>query len=754
MSEHSIDTARHPLSLAAAIATVLLTAASPALAQSEAPEKVLPKVKVSDTATEDAYGPAPGYLAKRSGSGTKTDTPIIETPQSISVVTADQIRATNSQTLQETLVYTSGIATGSAAANPQIADTFFLRGFQADNQFGSFYRDGMRYQANISNGKQEPYGLERVEYLKGPASILYGTAAPGGIINTVSKRPQAFDFRELNLEFGSFERRQVSGDATGPIDEAGTWLYRVTALGREADTFVDFGRDDRVYVAPALTWRPTENLDVTLLTNYQKTKQSDPGQLPLNGTILPNANGELPRDVYLGEPDFNKFDTEIYSAGYELDYRISESLTLRNKLRYYDAKLDNEFVLLNNNGLLIGAQQRTLGRQARRHDDETTQLTSDTGLQVNVTTGPFEHTVLVGIDALRSKYQSVRLSGTYGNIDAFNPVPTGTRTLAPMRIQTDNRRQTGIYLQDQIKYDDKVVFTIGGRRDFFQNEDVIRAPTLAGSSNIRDRENATTGRAGLVYLFKNGLAPYASYSESFNPTNGQVDANLQPFEPDEGEQVEAGIRYQPPNGNYLLSAAVYEITRSNVLTPDPTGSGNSIQAGEVESRGVEVEAKGSFGQSLDLVLSYTYADTEITEGTCCVLPRALATLLGIAVPPGAPGVFVSNLGTSFSGVPRNSAALLADYRFDQLGVPDLSFGIGVRYSGRKPGNTITDSNLEVPSFTITDARLNYTFKSWRFAANVFNLTDKKFIPSNCIIGVRGCAFGEPRKFTASVSYNW
>ena len=163
---------------------------------------------------------------------------------------------------------------------------------------------------------------------------------------------------------------------------------------------------------------------------------------------------------------------------------------------------------------------------------------------------------------------------------------------------------------------------------------------------------------------------------------------------------------------------------------------------------------GTFAKDLDVVLSYTYTDTEITESLCCGVPRALATFLGIPVPAGLPGVVVSNVGTRFSGVPRNAASLLADYRFAALGLPELTFGVGVRYSGRKPGNVITDSNLEVPSFTITDARLNYIFKSWRFAANVFNLTDKKYIPSNCVLGVRGCSFGEPRKFTASVSYNW
>jgi iron complex outermembrane receptor protein len=734
------------VAIVAAFAITALPAADEALAQSEA--QVLPKVKVSESVPEDPTGPVPGYVAKRTGTGTKTDTPIIETPQAISVVTTEQIRDTNAQTLQETLFYTAGIATGASANNPQISDSFFLRGFQADNQTGNFYRDGMRYQSNISNGKQEPYGLERVEYLKGPASVLYGTAAPGGIINTVSKRPQPVAAREINLELGSFDRQQASTDLTGPIDADGEWVYRFTGLAREAETFIDFSQDDRIYVAPALTWNPTENLSLTLLTNYQKSKQSDPGVLPLDGTIAPNPNGAFPRDTYVGDPNFNEFDTEIYNLGYQLTFQLSDTLKLSTRLNNYDGKLDNEFVLLNNSSMLAsaaGAMQRIIARQARRHDDETTLLTTDTNAQLTLSTGPFEHTVLAGADTTRTKYESVRFSGSYAPADVFNLAGTSVPPLALMRVQADNRRQTGIYLQDQVRFN-KLIAVIGGRRDFFQNEDITN--TLTTASAIRDRDNATTGRAGLVYLFDSGLAPYVSYSESFNPLNGQRDINGNAFEPDEGEQYEVGVRYQPPNSSLLLSAAVYEITRSNVLTPDlsslqAVAAGASVAAGEVESRGAELEARGSVGE-LTLAGSYTYTDTEITDSSCCVVP----------VPGPQRFAIVSNVGTRFSGIPKNAAALLAQYSFGKLGLPDLEAGVGVRYSSRKPGNTLTDASLEVPSFTITDARVGYSMGSWNYAVNVFNLTDKKYIPSTCVLGVRGCAYGEPRRVTASVSYAW
>ena len=228
---------------------------------------ILDPVKVegaTGTAEETAVGPVQGYVAKRSAAGTKTDTPIAEVPQTINVVTADQIAATKAQTLRQALAYTPGVISREGADHT--ADDFTIRGFQASSTVGSIYRDGSKYSVNVYDGQQEPYGLERIEVLKGAASVLFGNAAPGGIVNTVTKRPTLEALHEINAEIGSFEHRQISADFGGRLSEDGQWSYRLTALKRDADTFVDHVADDRDYIAPALTWRPDADTTLTVLS--------------------------------------------------------------------------------------------------------------------------------------------------------------------------------------------------------------------------------------------------------------------------------------------------------------------------------------------------------------------------------------------------------------------------------------------------------------------------------------------------------
>jgi iron complex outermembrane receptor protein len=691
----------------------------------------LPEVTVTGKAPpiERATGPVKGYVAKRSATGTKTDTPLAETPQSISVVTSDQMRDLHAQTLQDALAYTSGIASGAAGLNPALADTFYLRGFQADNQFGSFYRDGMRYMANIYNGKQEPYGLERVELLKGPASILYGAAAPGGVINAVTKRPQIESLHEINLELGSFDRKQVSADFAGALDAQGEWSYRLTMLGRDSSTFVDYGQDDRVYLAPALTWRPSANTSLTLLTSYQKARQSDAGTLPIEGTLIDSPNGQIPRDRYLGEPEYSRFDTHTRTVGYVFEHAFNDKLKLNHQLRQYDATLDYQYFLLPS-PQPTGAT--TLTRQARQFNDDTSILTSDTNLQYVLKTDAVEQTWLFGLDYSKSNFTTTRQRGIFSApINVYAPVYGASRVLVPYRKLEDNRRQTGLYVQDQIKIDQKWIVLVGGRHDSFHNEDVFN-----GASTKRN-DSAATGRAGLVYLADNGLAPYLSYSESFNPTSG-TDFNGNTFQPDEGKQYEAGLRYQPKGTDIMLTAAVYQLTRSNVLTGDPAHPGDSITAGEVRSRGLELEAKGKVTRNLNVVASYTYNDTRIIKSN--------PTLVN--------GTPVSTVGTRFPNAPYHVASLWGNLNLGAWGVQGLTAGAGVRYVADKPGNTVLDGSYGVPEYTLVDGRLAYQQSNWLYALNVSNLTDKRYIPSTCFKGVTGCDYGEPRKVAASVSYRW
>lgn len=687
-------------------------------------EALLPVVKVNaSTITETATGPLTGYVARRSAAGTKTDTPIIETPQSISVVGSQQMQHQKAQTLQDALGYSAGVMTGIVGINPLIADTLALRGFSADPQFGNFYRDGMRYMVNIYNGKQEPYGLERVEVLKGPASVLYGAAAPGGVVNTVTKRPTLEPLREINAEYGSHDRKQLSADFGGPLDTEDVWSYRLTALARDSGTFVDYGRDDRTYIAPALMWRPSAATSLTFLGSYQHSDASYPALLPATGTLLPNPNGRIERNPFLGEPSLNAFDNSTTTLGYFLEHRFSDALKIRHSLRRFQSDLMSRYVLVTSD--VDRATQRTVARSARGFDDDTSILTSDTSLETSFPTGPLNHTVLTGIDYTRSKKASDRVRGNLGRIDVYAPVYTTTSIqTSPWRQFRDNERRLGLYLQDQVKIGDKWVFLAGGRHDRIEVESLsLHAP----ADNTDESDSAFTGRAGIVYLADNGLAPYASFSQSFEPTSGRDRFN-QRFKPSKGEQFELGVRFQPKGSNTMLSASLFQLTRQNVLTPDAADTDFSVQTGEVRSRGLELEAKTTLGRGLDLIAAYTYTDARTTAST---IPAAV--------------------DEKFNGTPSHLLSLWADANLAHAGLPGWRAGVGVRYVSARPDQPSSDS-LGGPAYTLVDARLGYEDGPWSYTVNATNLTDKIYVPALCVSG--RCDYGAPRSVVATVSYRW
>ncbi len=671
---------------------------------------------------DSATGPLAGYLARRSATATKTDTPLIETPQAISIVGAQQMRDQRAQSLQDALGYSAGVMTGIVAKSAAFEDTMSIRGFEANPQTGSHFRDGMRYMANQYNGKQEPYGLERVEVLKGPSSILYGAAAPGGVINTISKRPTAETLRELNVSYGSFDHKTLSGDFGGKLDEAGVWSYRLTGLVRDADSYVDYGRDDRTYLAPALTWRPSAATSLTLLATYQRNQSFYPPGLPASGSLRHNVNGDLPRDRFLGEPSHNRYDAQSRSLGYLFEHDFSDSLTLRHGLRLYQGDLTLRYVLLS--GDVDSATQRRVSRSARGFDDQTRILTSDTNLQKRFAFGAVTHTVLAGFDTVRSSYDSDRFRGNLPAIDAYQPVYATTPVVTqPWQQRRNSENRYGIYLQDQIKFGQKWVLLAGGRYDHAEaDNEALHAP----ASNSSDRDSAFTGRAGLVYLADNGLAPYVSYSQSFEPTTGR-DRNDGRFDPSEGEQFEIGLRYQPANGDTLLSASLFNLTRRHVLTPDPVDPGFLVQTGKVRSRGLELEAKTRLNKSVDVIAAYTYTDARVKASNI-------------------PG----EVGERFNS-PRHMFSLWADARLDAWDLDGWLLGAGLRYVSARPDRPATGT-LGGGAYTLVDARLAYETGPWTYALNANNLTDRRYIPSMCYSGI--CDFGEPRRVVATVSYRW
>ena len=682
---------------------------------------------------EDPTGPVQGFVANTGLSATKTNTPLIETPQSISVVPKDQITATNAETLSQALTYTPGI-TFQSGAYSRLNDDFQIRGFNVSTGGSGILRDGLRLQSNVYDGNQEPYGLERIEVLRGPSSVLYGQLSPGGVVNAISKRPTETTFHELNAEYGTYGRTQFSGDTGGPIDDNGMLSYRLTGLWRDSGNWVDHVPDDKLYIAPAFTLRPSDATTITFLSDYQEIYTRFAPPMPYDDL----REGKIPRDLFIGQQGYDRYYSQSYTLGYQLEHKFNDSLILRNSLRYFHADVAWDYLSY---GKLTGD---TLTRGVVNRQETSTGFTTDTSLEAKVETGPVQHTLLAGIDTYGLSYDTNRFGGSVGPLqDIYDPVYDANVTVNYNNNTgfKNSGSQVGVYLQDQMKIYDKLILVLGGRYDWanayntsYRNQAVLDALGIDRKQNRSD--SAFTGRVGLLYLFDNGLAPYASFSQSFQPTalNAGVSRTGEQFEPTTADQYEIGLRYQPPGENFMLSGAIYRIDQDHVLTTDPEDTSYSIQTGKVRSQGIELEARASIG-ALNLVAAYSYTDARNVESNALYTEDERLAL-----------------------VPYHNIALWADYRLDDLGLKGLTIGGGLQYlsSMNVPGNADTDK--DVPGRTLVDAMVAYDFgviderlTGTTLQVNAKNLFDEEYM--TCV-DISGCRYGDPLTVSATLGYKW
>ena len=727
----------------------------------------------NSSAIQRAYAPVTGYVATESMVGTKTATPLLETPQSISVVTRDQIEDQNAQSAKQALRYTAGVQS-ETRANFGGYDITYGRGFALNR-----YLDGMRIMGDTQfiTAQPEIYGLDRVEYLRGPASVLYGQGSPGGFINMISRMPQATSSNEVFIQGGSNDRVQGGFDSTGKLDKNGDFLYRVTGFAKDAGNQVDFVKEQRYYIAPALTWRPTKDTTWTVLANYQ----NDPSVgyynfVPYRGSLAPNPGGTLPTSFYGGDPNFNDINRQQYSVTSLFEHRFDNGFTIRQNARYMDTWGNLKQVL----PLTFSDDGSTLQRYAESVRDRNSAFTTDTQGEIQFGTGPIAHKVLLGVDTQtvlqteRNAESSDFLNVATGNfgptgfptaLNVFSPVyyqPPGDPFTDPWVSTNKNVRQTlqqtGLYAQDQLKIGRLSV--VGGARYDFANNGTTTTnylPAVPTAAYTSQKDRATTGRVGAIYEFDSGVAPYVNYATSFDPTLGTT-FDGGPFKPTTGTLYEAGVKYQPKGYKAFVQASIYELTQQNVLTADtaPGHAGFNVQTGEVRSRGFEIEGKASLNDNLDLIASFSTVDPTITKST------------------------TSNLGKIPLYVPRTTAAAWGDYTIHGGAFSGLGFGLGVRHMG---DTFADDANLvRVPSYTLVDGAIHYdlvelnpAWKGARLSVNATNLFDKTYVSQctdtgniNSLLGSFGvppvagygqyndinCVYGLRRQVVATLRYRW
>jgi len=707
---HPIASRHVPTLLAGSIA---LAFAGPALAQDGAASSgTLPEVRVDAFATpETAKTPVIGYRAKNASTATKTDTPLSETPQSVTVVPRDQIVDQGASSLQDALNYAAGVRSDAYGVDSR-TDNVRIRGSYPDN-----YLDGLRfpYGYYTSNTRPEPYTLERIEVLRGPSGMLFGAGTAAGVVNMVSKLPQVQTQREVGVEYGSHNRRQIQADLTGALTEDGDWSYRLIALARKSDTQVDYVPDNRSVIAPSLTWRPSAATSLTLQGLWQKDETGSSSQFfPWEGTLLPNPNGQLPRNRFIGEPG-DYYDSERKTFGYQFEHQFNSEWALRQNLRYARNENDNLYHWgdFYGNGVDNGAggwsvdpiNKRLLGRYTSTSLTKNEITTVDTNVVGKFDTGSLRHTLLLGTDFARQKENNWVSYDGYTTIDAYAPV-YGTDVVGVReRVPETTQRQLGFYLQDQMRLDNWI-FMAGLRHD----------SVTQGAEGSEDTDtSATTKRFGLMYAFPVGISPYVSYAESFTPQAAINGRNAKPLR---GEQWETGLKYEPAGRAMAFNAAVYDLKEKNQIQSNLINPADFTQLGETKTRGVELEARGTIGSNLDLIANYNYMD----------------------------------LDPQIEGNPRNQASVWAKYRFAIAGTPGFSAGAGVRYMGEFRDTSYGGYGPLVPSVTLLDLVFAYETAKWRYALNINNATDKTYF-STCLS--RGdCWYGAGRDVVASATYRF
>ena len=666
--------------------------------------------------TESPYGPVEGYVAQRGATGTKTDTPLKETPQSVSVVTADQMKDQGATNVQQALRYTPGVMADSYGPDSRV-DSFQIRGMSADT-----YLDGMRITNSWWNSQRlDPYMLERMEVLRGPSSVLYGSTTTAGLLNLVSKRPQEKELHEVGVQYGSFNRKQIQTDHTGKLTADGQWLYRIVGIGRDSDYQTDYVKDDRVVVMPAITWRPTNQTNWTMIATYQKDKTGSSNPFPPHsGTIFSNPNGQIPINRFAGDPATDLYQTETLSLASLFEHRFSDAFKVSHNMRYSDIDGAYHTAYVYPWSYLDPAQ-RTVSRYVDWWDARRKTFTSDSNAELKFSSGPLAHKLLVGFD-----FRRMNESGqTGGYVDAtpfdlyaptYNSIAAPTMTPTPGLTQ----RQAGFDAQDQMRWGD-LIGVFGLRHDTATSD-------IQGLEAQTDR--AWSGRAGLMYELPHGITPYVSYAQSFDPQFGSapygndrcLDTSSGLCKPVYGEQYEVGFKYSQSK-DLVVNGALFDITQKNRKTWDSTSNLGYTQIGKARIRGAELEVLATVARDVDLIGAYTYLDAKVEEG--------------------------DNAGKHIETVPQHQASLWAKYRFALLGVDGFSVGGGVRYIGAVWDGTDT---IQTPGYTLFDAMASWENKNWRFQINGTNLTDKTYFTA-CL--ARGdCFFGSGRTVLATLTYKF
>lgn len=706
------------------------------------PALALDEASVQETVVVNAY-----RAASNISTSTKTDTPQIETPQSVSVVTRDELDARGVQNLNEALRYASGVISEGQGIDSR-ADDIYIRGFDAGSFGNNVIIDGLRApQGNLwTTIKIDNWNMERVEVLKGPSAVLYGQVAPGGLVNQVSKTPVAGQLQQLRLGVDNYGKYQGAIDVGTAVTDDDSVLLRLVGLYSNGPTQIEHSDQQHWFIAPSAKFSASTGTQLTLTGFYQRDAGGSTFQfLPYRGTMERTAYGYINNTTFLGEPKWNRYDRTIGSFGWQLEQKLGGDWSLSQSARY--THIDSLF-RTTVAGKATLTNDRILPRRAVQGVGGSEGLAADTRLTGHFETGPLSHTILAGIDWQRTQKtglrQAANVSATAIAIDVFEPVYTNydfASVLVKQVWETGTNNQTGLYIQDQIAYG-RWRLTVSGRQDWFLDKTLDRL--TASWSKVED--NAFTSRVGLLYLSDTGLSPYVSYAESFQPSGYTPGDSYSgsAFSPVTGKQAEMGVKYQPKSFDGLFTLSAYELKQQHIATADPdeshdcgSGAGSCyVETGEVRVRGIELEGRITPLPGLSVIGAVTHMDSEITKANN------------------------STQGNDMARVPQWLGSLWIDYTFRSGLFDGLSLAGGSRYVDSTFGNTA--NTLAIPSYALWDAALRYDLhklgldiadtRKMQFTVNASNIGDRRYV-ATCT-ATTACFYGSGRTVMMSVQMGW
>lgn len=698
----------HISSLSLSILAVMTTAAfAQGETQETASSQVLPTLQFEAQDADDKAA----YAAKTASAVLRSDAPLFETAQSISVISEKQLEQKQAKTLSEALQGVAGVTAGQYGRRGW--DDFIIRGQISSSQT---YIDGLRIQASDNVLRAEDIsGLESIEVVKGPTSVGFGLALPGGLVNLTTKRPQAETAYKGTLSYGSYGLKEGTFDLNYAPNNTDKGAFRVVGRVSDQDDPTDYVYFKNYYIAPSYNFDLGGKDDLSVIASYQRREYVRQQGIPYSGGNYKKYSHSL----FFGDPDYG-YDVDVYRLGSNYAHYFDNAWTFKQNFAVTKTETLGDSILASGRSVLP-----TIKRAINNQDKQDVNYTLDNNLQRNFNFGLINYDVMVGVDMMRERSDYYRRTDTINDFDVNNP-SYGNISIKKVGVPTEEitySQYAGLYLRNTIKIDDDWIIGLSGRHDWTQ----VEIDNILTNTTTKNSDNAFTGSASVMYRINDMFAPYISYATSFMPvTDSGENGSL--LDPEEGKQAEVGVKFQGLNQRLQGYVAYYDLTRQNVTEADASGN-FSIQTGEQVTKGFETELSAALTDQWNLTATYSYIPTaKITESETS-----------------------SDIGKRINHVPKNAASLSTQYFFadEQLG---WNIGASANYQGERTAQRGTDY-VPLSSYTLYDVSAGYEAKNWGAKFSVKNLFDKEYLvgttPNAQLVN-----WGDPRTFRFSLNFKY